>query len=404
MFKNNFRKYLLADLISQFGAGMTMSAMSWFILDKSGSNQLVAAAFGVNILSGILMSIFAGTIVDKFSKKTTVIFSLLLRAVLVTAPMILLSLYGFNKYFLFLLALNNGLGWNLYFPASKGLLQEITSKKDLIKMNSGAEITMQVGLFSAGAVAGGLYKVFGFNLILILSTILFILGSLLINSIKVEKKIASSEPSASFVQLFKEGISYLASNRFIFLFGLTMFIPFVAASCYSVALPGFVNKVLQSDSSIYGLVSMSYGIGAIIAGLTVMSLSKKFSQKALIIGGFVIGIGCGLVMFLTKSIAVTLTITMLCGICGPGIRTIMYSVIMEIVPKTHLGRIMSVWNILSLTLQVAVTYSIGRTMDNISVSYGFLFYSLIMIIGFVIYYGSSKVAVKKEVPAEDVVA
>ena len=395
MFNNNLRKFLLADLISQFGAGMTMSATSWFILDKTGSNELVALTFGFNVFSGLIMSIFSGIIVDRFSRKAIVIFSLILRGMLITIPMLLLSSYGINKYFLFLLALNNGLGWNLYFPASKGLLQEITSKNDLLKMNSGAEMTMQIGLFSAGAVAGVLYKVLGFNAILLISTATMVLGAIIIKLIKVEEDMRAANTTTGFIELFKDGISFLSSNVYIFLFGLTMYIPFVAASCYSVTLPGFVNKLLQGDSVIYGLVSMFYGIGACVAGLTVIGLSNKISQRILITGGFVVAIFCGLFMFFTKSIIGTIAITFIVGLCGPGIRTIMYSLIMEIVPKSYLGRIMSVWNIISLGLQIIMTYLIGKTMDQIGASYGFFFYSLIMIIGFIIYYFSSKFTVKK---------
>ncbi|MDD3225106.1 MAG: MFS transporter [Clostridium sp.] len=290
---NNYKKFLSADLISQFGAGITLSATSWFILDKSGSNELVAAVSIVNIVSGLIISIFAGSIVDGFSKKLTIVFSLILRAVLVMLPFILLSVYGFNKYYLFILALNNGLGWNLYFPASKGLLQEITSENDLIKINSGAEVTMQIGLFSSGAVAGSLYKYFGFNIILIISTVTFVLAAIIMNSIKIKEdvyKIEERKDNASFIKLFREGFSYLLSNKFILFLGLTLYVPFIASCSISTTLPGFVGQVLKGDSTVYGLVDMIYGVGACISGLTVIGLSKKFSAKILIMEGFLMAV------------------------------------------------------------------------------------------------------------------
>ncbi|MDD3225107.1 MAG: hypothetical protein PHX70_10495 [Clostridium sp.] len=95
-------------------------------------------------------------------------------------------------------------------------------------------------------------------------------------------------------------------------------------------------------------------------------------------------------MFYVKTIELTVLFVFLFGICSSGIRTITYSVIMKIVPNSYLGRTMSILNIISLGLQVIVTYAIGKVMDRSGASYGFLVYSLIMAIGAIIYYSSSK--------------
>lgn len=395
MLKSNFQKFLSADLISQFGAGMTLSAISWYILDKSGSNALVAAASNVNIISGLIISIFAGAIIDNFSKKSTIVFSLILRAVFILIPLLLIAAYGFNKYFLYILALNNGLGWNIYFPASKGLIQSITSKEDLLKMNSGAEITMQIGLFSSGAVAGFIYKYFGFNLILVISTITFLLGAFIVNSIKVQEGMDNTSSKSSFTEIFREGFLYLKSNKFIFILGIVMYIPFVAGSSFTIILPGFVRQVLKGDSTVYGLVDMFYGVGACIGGIAIIGLAKKRSSKLLITVGFALSSSAAVIMYLNKSIVIACAITIIFGLCSASIRTVIYSIIMKAVPNAYLGRIMSVWNAISLTLQVIVTYSVGRLTDRISVAYGFLFYGAVMFLGLVIYNLLNKLAAKK---------
>ncbi|MDT8717522.1 MFS transporter [Clostridium sp. 19966] len=402
MLKNNFQKFLSADLISQFGAGMTLSAISWFILDKSGSNSLVAAASNVNIISGLIISIFAGAIIDHFSKKATIVFSLILRAAFVVIPLILLATYGFNKYFLFILALNNGLGWNIYFPASKGLIQSITKKEDLLKMNSGAEITMQIGLFSSGAIAGLLYKYFGFNIILVISSVTFLIGAAIVNSIKIQEAEAEEKINNGFIEIFREGFSYLKAHKFIFVLGIIMYIPFVAGSSFSTILPGFVRQVLKGDSTVYGLVDMFYGVGACVGGIAIIGIAKRISSRLLITVGFAISTSAAIIMFLNKSVLLACMITITFGICSAGIRTVIYSLIMRTVPNAYLGRIMSVWNAISLTLQVIVTYSIGRITDKVSVAYGFLFYAAVMLIGLIMYSISAKLSAEKAINEDDV--
>ena len=84
---------------------MTIAVLSWYALDKSGSNQLVATIINANVISGILMSLLAGVIVDNFSKKFITILSYILRILFISVPLLLLTVYGYNKYFLLLIAL-----------------------------------------------------------------------------------------------------------------------------------------------------------------------------------------------------------------------------------------------------------------------------------------------------------
>jgi len=97
MQNRNIKLFLSADLCSQFGAGMTIAVLSWYALDKSGSNQLVATIINANVISGILMSLFAGVIVDNFSKKFITILSYILRILFIAVPLLLLTFYGYNK-------------------------------------------------------------------------------------------------------------------------------------------------------------------------------------------------------------------------------------------------------------------------------------------------------------------
>jgi hypothetical protein len=67
-YNHNLRNYLVADLISQFGCGMCLLTMTWFLLEKTGKNELGAIVYGVNLLCGLITSIFSGLIVDRFKK------------------------------------------------------------------------------------------------------------------------------------------------------------------------------------------------------------------------------------------------------------------------------------------------------------------------------------------------
>lgn len=369
---------------------MTIAVLSWYALDKSGSNQLVATIINANVISGILMSLFAGVIVDNFSKKFITILSYILRILFIAVPLLLLTVYGYNKYFLLLIALSNRLGWNLYYPASKGLLQEISTKEQLLKSNSGAEITMQVGLFSSGAIAGSLYNICGFKIILIMSIITFLVSAFLTSLLKTKKKKPVSRDNFKIKDSYVEGMKYFQHHGAIFFLGLILFIPFIGANVINTILPGYASIELNTNAAVYGLIDMAYGIGACVVGFTIIGLSKRFSINMIVSIGFIIGILTGLVLFTNTSKFFAGVLFFICGLCGPGIRSLIYSLIMKVVPNEFLGRTMSLWNLLSLMIQVIATFAIGKIMDIISPAWGFLIYSFILIIGLVLFFSIAR--------------
>jgi len=289
-----------------------------------------------------------------------------------------------------LIALSNGLGWNLYYPASKGLLQEISTKEQLLKSNSGAEITMQVGLFSSGAIAGSLYNICGFKIILIMSIITFLVSAFLTSLLKTKKKKPVSRDNFKIKDSYVEGMKYFQHHGAIFFLGLILFIPFIGANVINTILPGYASIELNTNAAVYGLIDMAYGIGACVVGFTIIGLSKRFSINMIVSIGFIIGILTGLVLFTNTSKFFAGVLFFICGLCGPGIRSLIYSLIMKVVPNEFLGRTMSLWNLLSLMIQVIATFAIGKIMDIISPAWGFLIYSFILIIGLVLFFSIAR--------------
>lgn len=268
----------------------------------------------------------------------------------------------------------------------KSLLQEITIKDNLLKGNSSAEIAMQGAFLAADAIGGVLYKVLGFNMIISINIITFIIATLFIRQVLVENSVRNRKTEVQSIQEhFMAGVQYLSQNVPVFLLGMTMSIPFVAGSCFNVALPGYVSGFLHNDSVAYGFISMCYGIGGCIAGLVIMGLARRFSQKMLVRISFLTTIAGGLAMLVNHSIIGACIITVFFGICEPGIRILMYTVIMERIPSSHIGRSMSIWNTIGLLLQIVSTYLIGKSMDLLGAQCGFLFFAIVMSFGLMIY-------------------
>jgi MFS transporter, DHA3 family, macrolide efflux protein len=384
--KLDVRLFILSDVITQFGAGMVLSASAWYIFSESHSNSLVAAAASANTLSGMLVSIVAGTIVDRFRAKSVALVSHLVRIALIALPLVLFTQFGFHPVFAFILALNNGIGWYLYSPASKSVIRQLVEGDGTLAVNSAAEVSMQVGLFSSGAVAGIVYRGVGFPPILVASIVAFVVGIGILGIVRIPPAATTSTvDNEPFGLTFRSGFSYLRGNPRAFILSLALVSPFVVASIFATALPGYAMATLGADSVEYGVIDMAWGVGACIAGLAIVSLTRHIRVVAVVTAGLLGLSAYGLAMTANSSIWIAVALTTLAGLCAAGTRIVLYSDVMSVVPVEYLGRVMALGNLAGLLLQTVLSLGAAALMDLTAPRFGFVLVAAVGVLAFMAY-------------------
>lgn len=385
---SNFRHFFIADIVSGFGVGMSTIGANWYLMDQTGSITSVGFMLSLNVIAGFLISAFAGTFIDKWNRKTIILWAHGIRAIalLLIAGAFLWT--GFRIELLYAFAILNGIGWTVYMSASRSLVQEIVAENDFIHGNSLIEISLQVGMFVAGAVSGILYKYVGFELILFLNAVAFIaaiffLGRMQHTPIELDNK------GERFFETFKNGISYLIERPYIFLLGIVSIIPLVSTMVYNVVLPGYVSIAVGGDSVVFGLSDMFYGIGALLSGFIAASLAKQLSHNRTILLFFLISVLTLVVVAFNTTILLLYVGSALIGLTNSSLRILMTTTLMETVSKAYMGRSTSVWMAISLLLQTVSATGLGLVIDRYSPGVGFICMSGLMIAGLVVFYALS---------------
>jgi len=392
--QRNFRHYSFADIISGFGVGMSTIGANWYLMDQTNSITAIGFMLSLNVIAGFLISAFVGTLIDKWNRKTIILWANGIRAI---ALLIITGAFvwtGFRIEYLYAFAIINGMGWTVYMTASRSLVQEILSEKDLINGNSLIEISLQVGMFMAGALSGVLYKFVGFEIILLLNALAFIVSSFFLSRIQY-KPIPFENDKESFFATFKNGLTYLAERPFIFLLGIVSIIPLVSTMIYNVVLPGYVSNTVQGDSVVFGLSDMFYGIGGLLSGFIAAPLAKKISQHGTILLFFMISVLSLLAVAFNHLILLLYLGSVLIGLTNSSLRILMTTTLMESVSKSYMGRATSVWMAISLLLQTLSATGLGLVIDRFSPGAGFICMSGLMFIGFVVYFLMNSKATQK---------
>ncbi|CAI2552903.1 hypothetical protein AKUH4B114J_01060 [Apilactobacillus kunkeei] len=374
-----YYRFLSADLLSQFSSGVMLSAISWYAISWYKSNSLVSNLTNTNLLSGLLITVLIIPIIDKIKENKIIQISLLIKTLMILSSIICCTLFKDIKIGLFIIALANGISWNIYFPASKKFIQNISNIEELNKNNSLSETIMQIGLFSSGLISGILLKYTNILKILYLILLLSFISTLL--SITLKKHSNNKKNKNNINNKYS---NYSNNYIYLLLIGIVLYIPFVGANEINTILPGYVTEILKGNSIIYGSIDMMYGIGAILSGVLVSYLYKKIKETNIVKYIFICSIIIGVILSINKSIIISYTLLFILGIIGPSIRIIINTLTMKTVNSKSIGKLMSIWNIISILLQILLIKALGNIMDSYGANKGFILYSITMIIGLII--------------------
>ncbi|MNS87392.1 enterobactin exporter EntS [compost metagenome] len=337
------------------------------------------------MIAGFLISAFAWTFVDKWNRKTILLWANVVRA---AALLLIASAFfgtGFHVVYLYAFAVVNGMGWALYMSASRSLVQELLPENELIKGNSLIEISLQVGMFMAGGLSGFLYKYIGFEAILLLNAAAFLVSSLFLSRISYSA-LAAEDAENSFFDSFKAGIGYLAKRPSIFVLGIVSIIPLVSTMVFNVVLPGYVSTSVRGDSVVFGLSDMCYGLGGLLSGFLAAPLARKLTQHGTILIIFLVSV-LNLVAIAFNSTVILLFIgSVLIGLTNSSLRILITTALMESVSKSYMGRATSVWMGISLLLQTVSATGLGVVIDRYSPGLGFILMAGLMFAGLIVYY------------------
>ena len=273
--ESNIKLLLLGRAVSLFGSTIYLIVLPLYILNTTKNLKTTGIFFAAVNFPTIIVSIFIGTIIEKFNKKNIILICDFLTSMLYFV--LFLYLKNFNSLsFLFLISLLINIVSKFFEIASKVLFSEINSPETLEKYN-GLQSFMENTIIIVGPVIGTyLFVTFDFNLILIIVSLGYFLSFLQELFIKYEKNLNLSIEKTNFLEDFKEGISYIRSNKIILnFFILVMFLNFFIANNDEIINPGILIKKYGISEKLFGFSATSYGAGSVFAGIFIF-YNKKF--------------------------------------------------------------------------------------------------------------------------------
>ena len=296
MKNKNLILLLSGQLVSQTGDKFYMLALSFMVLEATGS----AAKMGVALFSGMLplvaAGLFSGVVVDRFSRKKIIILTDILRGIIVS----FVSLMYFNGALTFgMIILSQvllGINSAFFNPAIPSVIPMIVEKEDLSKANAKTQFVSGFSNIAGPALGGILVSRYGYFMVFALNAISYFASALFEAFLKIPEIKTDQHERLAFA--FKEGYKYIYSEKKLLIILLMVFMIHFFVGSIEVSIPVLANHLHGKGPVNMGYIQTAFGSGAVIMALALSYLSISGRESIMLfaavafIGVFLFLIGC----------------------------------------------------------------------------------------------------------------
>lgn len=292
--------FTVSKIVSTFGSQVYAFAISFYILQLTGSASSFALNLICSILPRTLVAPFAGYAADKYSRKMIVIVSQIattiaiigLLIVSLTAGLSLVAIYS-TTVILSLTSLFSGVTFS---SSITGLVDEGRIQKAM-SLN---QMSISFAAIGSPAVGGLLYGAVSMHVFLIMymvaSVIAVILESTMnFNLFAKRKEVVEGEPKEPMLESMKAGLHYLMQQPILkIMIVISLFINFLFGA-FEVGYSFILIEKLKIDSQHFGFTQGAFAIGMLLLSIyfsTRKELKFPFlvSKWGIVVMGVMIGV------------------------------------------------------------------------------------------------------------------
>ena len=361
----NFRLYWSGQLISLIGTWMQNIARGWLVLELTHSAFWLGLVGLANALPVLLLSIWAGTLVDRVSKRALVIVTqtISMMAAFLLAALTLSSTVQVWQ----VMAISFLLGAVFAFdgPARQSFTVEMVGKDDL--MNA---VALNSSIFNGARVAGPAIgaialAIQGPGLAFLLNGISFLAVIIGLFMMKLPPHIRKIESETSFRRMV-EGVQYVRKDSTIAMLLLLVSVVSIFAYPYAVLMPIFADLVLNVGTDGYGLLMAFSGIGSLLGAISLTIQSGKLeANRGRIVRIGAIGLPFFLALFaLSQNYLFSLLMLIGVGWTMISINATINTIIQTSVPDALRGRINGLYMFLFVGMAPAGNLQAGILADH----------------------------------------
>jgi len=334
-----FRLLWIATLLSSTARWADMVVVGWLTLELTESPLMVGIVAACK-MAGYIAAPFMGVAADRMDRRKLLIFAALISATVTFIMLGLLLADALTLPHIIALSLVGSLTWALDNPTRQAFIPDLVEREDLTNAIALNAVATELTVVTGPALGGLLIPIFGMTGAYWLIAAIYVMDLMVLfrlNTVKHATATVHESPGKSLVS----GLKYVASNQTVLVLLVIAFMLNLFAAPYRYAfLPLFARYILDAGPTGYGMLTSLAGVGALVAGVWVVSLGN-FKRKGWLVVSSSIAWPAALLLFaLSKWYSLSLVLVFFAGLAQAIAWTVIATLILSNTSQPMRGRVM----------------------------------------------------------------
>jgi len=261
----NFRNLFLGETVSVFGDGLLPVALTFAVLDLTGSATDVGLVLAAASVPMVVLSLAGGVWADRLRREWVMIASDLVRAVAAGAAAALLLSGHATVWSLMLLGLAFGGGDAFFYPAFGALIPQLVPGGRLQEANALRGISESFGWFVGPALSGVLIAAIGPGGTIAIDAATFLVSAAFLTTLRVPA-LERTRERLSFVRELHDGWREVRRRRWLWVMMLrAMLVLFITIAPLQVLGP-LALTARGHGATLWGLITGLFSLGMLVGG------------------------------------------------------------------------------------------------------------------------------------------
>ncbi len=296
----DLRLLLAAGLVSMTGDWVLSVGLVYTVYDVTGSTLASAGALLAAFVPQVVVGLFAGVFVDRWSRARTMVAGNLLLA-LGLLPLLLVDGTGSGSgriWIVYVVLAATSVVEVFVATADSAMLPLLVEEEGRLPANALNGQVAQVARLVGGSVGGVVAATGGLGAVVLVDGATFLLAALLVHLIRtstragvVEESVEDHEVTGRFatvVSEWRDGARTVARSRALKVVLVFTLITSVGEGIMGTLFTPFVKDVLHGNAATLGTISSSQAVGGILGGFIAAAAGRRWSPRVMFGWGAVV--------------------------------------------------------------------------------------------------------------------
>lgn len=337
----NFRYLWLGQTVSLVGDQFKFVALSWLVLSLTGRSGALGTVLMLQAIPRSILMLAGGVVTDRLRPRTVMVLSDVLRAVVVGTIALLAWTDRITMPHLYGLALVFGTVHAFFFPAASAIVPDLVPADHLRPANAVNQMTNQVVLAGAPALAGVVIAAVGTAGGFAVDAASFLISAVFLFLIVTAPRATRHDGGGAW-QEFLAGLRVVRRDPILLALVATASVFFFGyAGATYVGLPVLAKGPLAAGPMGLGIFFSASGLGALLGGL--LAGTRTIRRRGLVGMSVIAAVGVLLAtVALARTVVQVAAVLFASGALMAWIGVTFMTLIQQRTDRAYMGRVMAI--------------------------------------------------------------